>query len=65
MIKYGRETIYFHSVMRKERSEGTASQTMFSEANSFEILQRHPLDVVPNRACGRFGSYEELCASLA
>ena len=38
---------------------------MFSEVNSFEILQRHALDVVPSRECGRFGTYDELCVALA
>ena len=65
LIKYGRETICFHSVMRKERSASTARQTMYSEVNGFEILQRHALDVVPSRECGRFGTYEELCGALA
>ena len=65
LIKYSRETICFHSVISKERSASTARQTMYSEVNSFEILQRHALDVVPSRQCGRFGTYDELCVALA
>mmetsp|Transcript_33045 Transcript_33045/g.40916 ORF Transcript_33045/g.40916 Transcript_33045/m.40916 type:complete len:175 (+) Transcript_33045:675-1199(+) len=67
LIKYGRETINFHSVMKKARSASTARQSLFSEANSFAILQKHApaLDVVANRVCGVYSSYSELCASLA
>lgn len=64
LIKYGRETICFHSVTRKARTAETARANLFCEVNSFAILKRHPLDVVPNRTCGVFSKYEELCASL-
>jgi len=67
LIKYGRETIMFHSVMRKARTADTARETLFCEANSFDILGRHAstIDIVPNRRCGTFSSYAELCAALS
>ena len=65
LIKYARETICFHSVMKKFRTANTARETLFCEPNSFEILNRHAIDVVPNQNCGVFNSYQELCASLS
>jgi len=67
LIKYGRETIMFHSVMSKSRSAGQERATLFCEPNSFEILSRHApaLDIVVNRPCGTFSSYSDLCAALA
>lgn len=65
LIKYGRETICFHSVMRKERTAETAGATLFCEVDNFAILKRHPIDVVPNRVCGVYSTYDELCSSLS
>lgn len=65
LIKYPRETICFHSVMRKQRTAANAKNTTYCQANSFSFLKRHPVDVTPNRICGVYESYDELCTSLA
>ena len=67
LINYARETIMFHSVVRKSRDVSIARETFYGEPNSFEILQRHSgsIDVVPSRNFGTFSSYEDLCSELA
>ena len=57
LIKYPRETICFHSVVVKDRTAETAQSTSYCEANSFALLKRHHLDVVPSRQCGIYSSY--------
>ena len=65
LIKYPRETICFHSVMLKYRTAGNAKNTTYCLPNSFNILSRHPIDVTPNRVCGVYENYDQLCTSLA
>ena len=65
LLKYPRETICFHSVVKKQRTQRNAQDTVFCDVNSFSILKRHPIDVVPNVACGTYETYEELCSSLS
>jgi len=65
LIKYSRETISFHHVVRKGRSAATAEKTAYCEVNSFNILKRHPIDVTPNIVCGIYETYDELCSSLS
>ena len=65
LIKYPRETICFHSVVSKQRTTENAKNTTYCLPNSFNILKRHPIDVTPNRICGIYESYDELCSSLA
>jgi len=64
LIKYSRETICFHSVMKKNRTTANAKNTTYCLPNSFSFLKRHPVDVTPNRICGVYDSYDELCTSL-
>lgn len=65
LIKYPRETISFHSVIQKQRTAANAKETTYCVTDSFNILKRFPIDVTPNRICGVYGNYEELCSSLA
>ena len=65
LIKYPRETISFHSVIKKERTASNAKDTTYCVPDSFSILKRFPIDVAPNRICGVYESYDELCTSLA
>lgn len=65
LIKYPKETICFHSVVAKTRTSQTAQTQLYCMANSLSILKRHGLDVVPNRVCGTYSTYDELCDSLS
>ena len=62
LIKYPRETIMFHSVMRKNRTAENARSTCFTEVDSFATLKKHHLEVVPHASCGTFDSYDGLCS---
>ena len=65
LIKYPRETICFHSVVQKYRTNETAKDTAYCLPNSTSILKRHSLDVVPTRVCGIFENYDALCDNLS
>ena len=64
LIKYPRETICFHSVVKKQRVTACARDTLYCEIDSVNIIKRFNLDVVPQRVCGIYESYDELCSSL-
>ena len=65
LIKYPRETICFHSVIKKNRTVANVRETTFSVVDNFAMLKRHAIDVTPHVDCGTFDSYEQLCAALA
>jgi hypothetical protein len=65
LIKYPRETICFHSVVLKNRTNETVRETTYCLPNSINILKKHYLEVVPNRVCGVFETYDALCDSLS
>ena len=65
LIKYPGELICFHSVVQKQRTRATAKDTAYCLVNSFAMLKRHPLEVVPNQSQGVYSSYGELCEALS
>ena len=65
LIKYPKELIMFHSVVQKNRNRANAKDTAYCHVNSFVMLKRHPLEIVPNQTQGVYRTYDELCEALS
>ena len=65
LIKYPRETIVFHNVVRKTSTAETARQNAFCLPNGANWLRQFDLEVLPTNEVGVFTSYDELCDALA
>ena len=55
----------FHSVVQKNRNRANAKDTAYCHVNSFVMLKRHPLEIVPNQTQGVYRTYDELCEALS
>ena len=65
LLQYPRETICFHSVVQKVRTQQNAKNTTYCVPHSSVILKRHPIDVTPTISIGLFRNYDELCSTLS